>query len=499
MPIEPNRVYVLNPCYHLRNDQHRIALFSKVNPDGSTPKEWHTFIHPLQAVMLSFFTHNRRLDENLRLLADFFSRTLGQTEKMVTPYIENSEVLYTVWKEQEIYFPPHILIDRVNAGSDYEFPALSPEEFLCGRLDLASKRFYSGPLMLTLMLTNRCMTNCRYCYADTKTRVKEPLPTLRILELVREAAALQVRQVNLIGGEVFLHNDWDIILKELVRLKIAPEYLSTKIPLTREIVERIRETGFRNIIQVSLDSIDPDILHPLLHVRTGYGTAMMEGLRLLDRSGLNYQVSSVLTRYNCNRHVLTGLYRFLSTLSNLRDWRIVPVHNSLTANKEKFPLLKPTRKELTEIFEYMEEFIIPAAGFPIILGKREANRDSLPKKRDFCDTPCSALNTHMFILPDGKVTICEQLYWNPRFLIGDVNRSGIAEVWNSPRALHLSRLTREEVQPKSNCKTCSLFEKCFNADKRCWSDILKAYGDECWDFPDPRCIFAPETRNKLGY
>lgn len=38
---------------------------------------------------------------------------------------------------------------------------------------------------------------------------------------------------------------------------------------------------------------------------------------------------------------------------------------------------------------------------------------------------CSALNSHLFILPDGKVTICEQLYWNPRFIIGDAKKSGL--------------------------------------------------------------------------
>ena len=28
----------------------------------------------------------------------------------------------------------------------------------------------------------------------------------------------------------------------------------------------------------------------------------------------------------------------------------------------------------------------------------------------------------MYILPDGKVTICEELYWNEHFIIGDVTK-----------------------------------------------------------------------------
>ena len=30
-------------------------------------------------------------------------------------------------------------------------------------------------------------------------------------------------------------------------------------------------------------------------------------------------------------------------------------------------------------------------------------------------------------------------------------------------------------------------------------DIIKAYGKDCWDFPDPRCCFAPAMKNKLSY
>lgn len=51
---EMNKVYVLNPHYHLRHDIHRVALFSSAGTDTDCSRNWHTFIHPLQAVMLSF-------------------------------------------------------------------------------------------------------------------------------------------------------------------------------------------------------------------------------------------------------------------------------------------------------------------------------------------------------------------------------------------------------------------------------------------------------------
>ena len=51
-----------------------------------------------------------------------------------------------------------------------------------------------------------------------------------------------------------------------------------------------------------------------LSVNNSYTSEMMRGLRMLDQSGLPYQVSSVLTTYNCDPRTLTDLFRFLSTL-----------------------------------------------------------------------------------------------------------------------------------------------------------------------------------------
>lgn len=497
-----DKVYVLNPGYQLRNDVHRVALFAKVGSGSSCSKDWHTFIHPIQAAMLSFFTYNRSLDENLLLLSRFFSRDIGYMEKIVSSYIENPTPVYTVWKEQQICFPKNILIEQKEAGEEFHFQELTTDSLMNRKIDLVSRRFYSGPLLVTLMLTNRCLTHCRYCYADTATSVKQVLPTARVLELIREAAALPVQQVNLIGGEVFLHKDWKLIVSELVKRGIAPEYISTKMPFTSKRLSDLKETGYRSLIQVSLDAADSEVLQESLQVGEHYLEEMKKGLQLLDQSGLDYQVSSVLTTYNCNRPILVGLFRFLSTLKHLREWRIIPVSNSITMNYREFARLKAPKEQIESIFNYLEDEIVPISPFPIVLSRELINKQFYTDRGGsayFKGATCSALNTHLFILPDGKATICEQLYWNPRFVIGDVNQSGLKEVWDSPQVLSLLTISQKEIQGESRCAGCIQFEECFRTQNRCWSDIIKAYGVDCWDYPDPRCEFAPRMSHHLGY
>lgn len=502
MITHKDKIYVLNPCYQFRDDIYRIVLFAKANANASSSREWHSFIHPAQAGMFSFFTHNRSYEENLRLLAAFFNKDMAYMEKAVSAYIKNADPLYSKWKGHNIYLPKNMLVERDEAGEDFCFSQLSPDSFHCKETDVVSRRLYSGPLLLTFMLTNRCLTHCRYCYADTSTNVRQLLPTSRVLELIQEAAALKVRQINLMGGEIFLHKDWNIILKELVRQDIAPDFISTKIPLSGEHLKQLKETGFRGVIQISLDACDRSLLKETLHVRDTYRDEMMKSIRMLDQSGLRYQISSVLTAPTCNRQTMTELFDFLVTLEHIHDWRINPVSNSITIDYKEFAGLKASKADIEELFDYIESNLQPVAHFPVLLNREAINKayyTSRNGSQGFKGSTCSALNTHLFILPDGKATICEQLYWNPRFIIGDVSHSGLCEVWNSPRALQLVELSRQEIRAESPCKTCAIFESCYQYQNRCWSDIIKTYGADCWDFPDPRCKFAPTMKNNLGY
>jgi len=120
-----------------------------------------------------------------------------------------------------------------------------------------------------------------------------------------------------------------------------------------------------------------------------------------------------------------------------------------------------------------------------------------------CITTCSLFYVNAgvngFILPDGEVTICEQLYWNPNFIIGNVNENSISEIWNSPKSLALANMKIDNIQEKSRCRTCTLFQDCFDNRNRCWVDIIKAYGEENWDYPDPRCNKAPKMIFDLSF
>nr|WP_320060218.1 SPASM domain-containing protein [uncultured Bacteroides sp.] len=76
---------------------------------------------------------------------------------------------------------------------------------------------------------------------------------------------------------------------------------------------------------------------------------------------------------------------------------------------------------------------------------------------------CTANVRNFIILPDGKVTICEELYDNPQFIIGDLTKQAIMEVWNSPKEKELFYLQKEYISKESVCHSCSEFKICREA------------------------------------
>ena len=493
MQYKESEVYIFNPDYVMRNDSHRIVLFSKNKPNRLSVPDWESFLHPLHAKIFSFFTFNRSLKTTIVKLCEYFKKDEASVRKIIFPFIENPLSVYTKYKEEKVRIPKNVIVNSNHIDGKINYLNLKPDVFDCQTIDITSQRTYTGPQLITFMLNNDCVADCIYCYADRKTLVKN-LSTKRILDLIEEANILPVHLINLMGGEIFLHPDWKIILKKLVNYNLSPEYISTKCPLTEEIIKDIKETGFSNPVQISLDALSSGLLMKTLSVKNDYLFKVLQGIKELDKSGLDYRITSVLTTYNTKNDVIKDLFDFISELKNISDWRITPAINSIWIEYDQFKKFKPVKKEMESLYEYIEKEILPYSKIPILLNKPAIDREFRYCKTgsaDFKGVKCSALNNQLFILPDGKATICEQLYWMPQFIIGDVSVDSISEVWNSPQAKKLLNLTREDIQDFSPCKVCKIFEPCFNARNRCMVDIVKAYGKENSEYPDPRCAFAP--------
>lgn len=207
------------------------------------------------------------------------------------------------------------------------------------------------PSTITLMVNNICVTDCIYCYQDKSQKTNCSIPLERINELIDEAYNLHVNTFNVIGGEFFLYKHWKEVLAKLRSYGYHP-YLSTKMPLSEEIVKFLAEIKIHDI-QVSIDSLIEGHLIPSLHVKNGYVSQMLRTLRLLEKYKIPVMVHSVLTKYTNSVADMKSIYDALCNLTNIVDWHVVKGEETLYP-KTAYKNIEIKNDDLNQVVAYLD-------------------------------------------------------------------------------------------------------------------------------------------------
>jgi len=509
--IDYTKKYMINPAYTIIPDQIRAVITTTKGFDifkpgikENTSISWK--LNPIYAVIFSFFDGRLKLSDTIKHISIETGLPEDRIINFLKPFFNNTEILsikYSFEKNVDpnkwFAIPRRFIIE--NSEDTPRSDLHSKEEFYI-RKELWNFETFrlSRPINLTLMLNNKCVTDCVYCYANKDYEVENPLSTEKILLLIKEANDLGALTFGINGGEIMLHKDWYIIVREILKYGFLP-YISTKVPLTEKQIVQLKELGIKRI-QISIDAWDAKILSNVLGVKENYYEKIKETLRLLELYGIEVAIKSVITKFNEELNELETLLTNLVNLSNIVSISVAPGENSLYKRGEKdFTNYRTTIEKWNKISEFVSTFaknyIVPiytqgCITKDIVFNSVENKAMAFGKR-----SLCSGNVVSLYILPDGKVTICEELYWDPKFILGDVTKQSIMEIWNSPQAQGLYKLSQSDFRPQSACKYCPEFSLCRSTLGVCWKFIYMAYGKDHWDLPDPRCPLAPPPVNEF--
>jgi radical SAM protein with 4Fe4S-binding SPASM domain len=490
---------ILNPEYVLKKDNGRAILLTK-EPMRTKVDNFETIIHPIHAMIISFL-HDAELEEGINKASEYLKISRDTVESFVLKILENNKAIaIKVREDLELYFPPKTLI-RINATKKY-----NPEDFLYDQVNLKLTR-HQTPSKITFMATTKCSTDCIYCYAN-RQQIKNILPLDRLKKIIQEAREIGVVSFDVIGGEFFMYEYWKEALTELHKYDYYP-YISTKVPISEETIKYLKSIGVKDV-QISLDTLVNEHLMPILRVNEKYIERIKTTLKNLQEHGIEVRLHTILTNLNDSIEDMDSIYHFIKDMENVSTWKVDPAASTLYEAKDIFSDIKISRENLKILNDYFNILKEKRNFFGIVSGDltrekklsspnemsgEEKNRFYTRKKRPVF---CAANYSDMFILPDGKVTICEELYWNPQFIIGDLTQQSLLEVWNSPKATNLYFIKENDLQKDSACHGCGIFDKCrYEYGGVCWKEIIKAYGNDNWDYPDPRCPRAPKVTNDI--
>lgn len=109
---------------------------------------------------------------------------------------------------------------------------------------------------------------------------------------------------------------------------------------------------------------------------------------------------------------------------------------------------------------------------------------------------CTANVRQAIILPKGEITICEQLMFNPKFILGNLLDNDLGTIWKNNKLKHLENI---DLYQNTRCGKCNDFSKCRNSKSNgvCWKEVIHAYGEDKWNNPDPKCPHAPTKMNSF--
>lgn len=473
----------LNPTYVLKPDIGKTYLVARDSLRiNNIVKSGNEFVlHPIHASILNLINGDD-YDSTIQHIASFLFVSKDTVKSFIDVLLDNECYVKFQNKKLPSYYriPPFTII-----SSDFKRKILvSPDILLRGNADVRYAR-HETPSSITLMVNNKCATDCFYCYEDKRIPKSCSISLERIQQLIVEARNINITTFDVMGGEFFLYPRWKELLIMLHENEYYP-FLSTKLPLDENTIKTLAELKITNL-QISLDTMIEEHLCEILHVRTGYLEKIKKMFLLLNKYDIQLIVHSVLNSKNDSVDDIQSIYKYIAQFKNIRTWQVDVAGPSLYKTMS-YELIKPNSDKLESIINYLKE--IESVSLMAIVYPRRMNYiiEEKDKSKIFHNrVVCSGNYSTCFILPDGDVTICEQLYWNKRFIIGNVNNQSLMEVWNSKEALDLYYLSQKDIPQDSKCSKCLIYTKCRQGKGICWLSVIREYGNDKWYYPDPLC------------
>ena len=257
---------------------------------------------------------------------------------------------------------------------------------------------------------------------------------MKIKEVLNECNKVGVINVSLTGGDIFARNDWKELILSCVTLGYYP-FLSTKTPLSFNDVRFLKNQHI-NEIQFSLDSLSDSILSSMINCSLSYLQKVKEMFVYCEKVGIKLIIRSVITTYNQSVDNFKKIFSFLVKFTNIQFWAITP---AFLSEFKKYKNFYPSNSNLSNIVKFVDNIDSP---FPIYLNKLNSEGYKLKifdNVEDFVNHNqiCHADVYMMSILSNGICTPCEMLYENPDFIMGNIKKNSLVEIWNSNKALNL--------------------------------------------------------------
>lgn len=306
-------------------------------------------------------------------------------------------------------------------------------------------------------LTMSCCFNCKYCGSGGGQHRDNELITSECLDVADQLIELGVERVNLIGGEVFMRPDWDIIAKRLTSAGVKVTIITNGWLFNSEVIQRIKDAGIK-ALGISLDG--PKDIHDKYRQTGSYDRAI-KAIDDLTAAVLKVAVISTLNSENVQR--LDELYNILKT-KKIYTWQLQACSPMGNAANSGIPfeinhsdVMRFIVDKNKKTVRNKNKFIIVAADNIGYFDDDEVFvRGSLTGQRFY--SGCMAGISSIGIDSVGNVKGCESMQ-DPRFNEGNLREKTLKEIWENPQGFSYNRQFNID-KLTGKCNNCEFGRVC---------------------------------------
>lgn len=305
------------------------------------------------------------------------------------------------------------------------------------------------PSQVVWEITLKCNLKCFHCGSSAGKERTNELTTKESLKVCKELAEIGFRGIGLMGGELFLRKDWDIITKEIKDLGMAVSTITNGYFNPDKIIPKLVKLEV-DCVTVGFDGTEK--MHDQIRGVKGSFQKALVFMREAKKADL--LTNAITTLHKKNFNDVNNLTKLILEDEGL-DWQI----------QTAVPMGRFSREfELTEeqvytlgIFiaslqnKYNKERVVGSHS----LGFHSQKIPTLSLYPEW--KGCYAGRAVLGIRSDGAVRGCEVL--PDEYIEGNVRDRSIVDIWNDPNAFAYNRnFKKEELGPL--CIDCEYGETC---------------------------------------
>lgn len=301
-------------------------------------------------------------------------------------------------------------------------------------------------------ITLACCFSCKYCGSQGGKARDNELTTEECLSVADQLGSLGCGRVSLIGGEVFMRKDWDIIAKALTSRGIQTAIITNGFQMSESIIKKLLECNIESVA-VSLDG--PEEIHDRFRQAGSYARAVA-AIKTLAAAGIPVSVISTLNALNAQ--CIEDFYSFLKGLP-IFAWQIQSCSPMGNAAKSGIDYRFDTKRIIDFVYEnvWTAPFAIGLADCIGYYTKEEMFiRGTLTGDNKF--PGCSAGITSIGIDSIGNVRGCESQY-DDKFIEGNLRTTSLKSIWDNPNSFSYNRNFSADML-EGKCKGCPHGEYC---------------------------------------